>query len=113
MSSKAVINSETALTCDCDGIFLFDRAKSLGGKSNSIILMSIIKFLFKIHSKKPFYAKNKKEPFWHKIGYYSLIYYIILKHFEVVIKLLLIKLLISHFNHADFWRRKTAMALFV
>jgi len=47
------------------------------------------------------------------IGYYSFIYDIILQHFVVVIKLLFISNLISHFNHADFWRRKTEMALFV
>jgi len=43
---------------------------------------------------------TRKNPFG--TGYYS---YIILQYFVVVIKLLFIKLLISHFNHADFWRR--------
>jgi len=40
------------------------------------------------------------------LGYRLFIYYIILQHFVVVIKLLFIKLLILHF------RRKTEMALF-
>jgi len=69
-----------------------------------------------LNSKDPFMLKrfynDKKELFWH-IGYYSFIFYIILQHFVVVIKLLFIKPLILHFNHADFWRRKTEMALFV
>jgi len=46
---------------------------------------------------KRFY-NDKKEPFWvlaqrFFIGYYSFIYYIILQHFVVVIKVLFIKLL--------------------
>jgi len=50
-----------------------------------------------LNSKEPFMLKksfynDKKEPFWHK-GYYSFIYFIILQHFVVVIKLLFIKLL--------------------
>jgi len=52
---------------------------------------------------------TRQNPFG-TLGYYSFIYYIILQHFVVVIKLLFIKLLISH---ADYWRRKTEMALFM
>jgi len=56
---------------------------------------------------------TRKNPIGTKvlfIGYYSFIYYIILQHFVFVIKLLFI---ISHFNHADFWRRKTEMAHYI
>jgi len=56
------------------------------------------------------YTLKKKKWFIGVLGYYSFIYCIILQHFIVVIKLLFIK---PHFNHADFWRRKTETALFV
>jgi len=40
------------------------------------------------------FNNDKKEHFWHKDSY-SFIYYIILQHFVVVIKLLFIKLNIT------------------
>jgi len=47
------------------------------------------------------------------ICYYSFIYYIILQHFVVVTQLNCCSNFISDFNHADFCRRKTEIALFV
>jgi len=49
---------------------------------------------------------TRKNPLRFFIGYYSFIYYIILQ-FNCCSHL------ISHFNHDDFWRRKTEMALFM
>jgi len=59
---------------------------------------------------------TRKNPFGTKALYRLLFIHIL--HYSalfciVVIKLLFIKLLMSHFNHADFWRRKTETALFV
>jgi len=56
------------------------------------------------------FNNDKEEHFWHK-GSLQAIYYIILQHFFLLLLFLNYCLLnccsnlISHFNHADFWRK--------